>query len=167
MVCSIPDACAISGFLGSGINYSVTFSTIDNYAAGGAIGLIADSFSDVAGNTNNFISGATIMFDTMGPQATLSSVDGYMHITFSEIPVGFTVDKLEIFHTFNGVPFTGRSPGSGFSNFAPVGTSGRVWRFITVYSGTVDEEGFGYQIEVNTLADVDGNYAYPAVLAWP
>jgi hypothetical protein len=42
-----------------------------------------------------------------------------------------------------------------------------VWRFITVYSDTEDEDGFGYQIEVDTLADVDGNYAYPAVLAWP
>jgi hypothetical protein len=161
------DACAISDFLGSGINYSVTFSTINNKANGGVIGLFADSFSDVAGNTNNFISGATIMFDTTGPQATLSRVDGYIHITFDEIPVGFTVDKLEFAQTRYGGRIFGLGAGSGFSNFAPVGTSGRVWRFITVYSGTVDEEGFGYQIEVNTLADVDGNYAYPAVLAWP
>ena len=167
MVCTMTDACAISDFLGSGINYSVTFSTINNNANGGVIGLFADSFSDVAGNTNNFISGATIMFDTTGPQATLSRVDGYIHITFDEIPVGFNVGKLEVAQTRYGGRIFGLGAGSGFSNFAPVGTSGRVWRFITVYSGTVDEEGFGYQIEVNTLADVDGNDAYPAVLAWP
>lgn len=166
MWCAIPDACAISGFLGSGINYSVTFSTIDNYAAGGAIGLIADSFSDVAGNTNNASNGATIMFDTSGPQATLSRVDGYMHITFSEIPVGFNVEKLEIIQMLNDMPLVGLIPGHGFSNFGSVGTSGRVWRFITLYSDTVSE-GFGHQIEVKSLADVDGNNSSPALLAWP
>ena len=167
MVCTMTDACAISDFLGSGINYSVTFSTINNNANGGVIGLFADSFSDVAGNTNNFSNGATIMFDTTGPQATLSRVDGYIHITFDEIPVGFTVDKLEVAQTRYGGRIFGLGAGSGFSNFAPVGTSGRVWRFITVYSDTVDDEGFGYQIEVDTLADVDGNTSYPALLAWP
>ena len=167
MVCTMFNACAISGFLGSGINYSVTFSTINNNANGGVIGLFADSFSDVAGNTNNFSNGATIMFDTTGPQATLSRVDGYIHITFDEIPVGFNVGKLEVAQTRYGGRIFGLGAGSGFSNFAPVGTSGRVWRFITVYSDTVDDDGFGYQIEVDTLADVDGNTSYPALLAWP
>ena len=166
MVCTITNACAISGFTGSGRNYSVTFSTIDNFGNGGVLGLFADSFADVAGNTNDFSNGATIMFDTSGPQATLSYVDGYMHITFSEIPVGFNVEKLEFIVMFNGQRFYGLGPGSGFNYFAAVGTSRRVWRFIPFYSDTVSE-GYGYQIEVNTLADVDGNYSYPSLLDWP
>jgi hypothetical protein len=166
MVCSILNACALSGFSGSGINYSVTFSTIENKANGGFIGLFADSFSDVAGNTNNASNGATIMYDTSGPQATLSRVDGFIHITFSEIPVGFNVDKLEAIQTLHGSPLVGFGPGNGFSNFYSVGTSGRVWRFNTVYSDTVSE-GYSYQIEVDTLADVDGNNSYPALLDWP
>jgi hypothetical protein len=167
MVCSIPNACALSGFSGSGINYSVTFSTIENTANGGVIGLFADSFSDVAGNTNNASNGATIMFDTSGPQATLSRVDGYMHITFSEIPVGFNVEKLAIIEMLNGMPLVAYSPGNGFSNFGSVGTSGRVWRFITPYSDTVSEDGYSHRIEVKTLADVDGNYSSQALLDWP
>jgi hypothetical protein len=166
MVCSILNACALSGFSGSGISYSVTFSTIENTTNGGVIGLFADSFSDVAGNTNNASNGATIMYDTSGPQATLSRVDGFIHITFSEIPVGFIVEKLKIIHKLNGEPFDSFSPGNGFSNFYSVGTSGRVWRFNTVYSDTVSE-GYSYQIEVDTLADVDGNNSYPALLEWP
>ena len=166
MVCTITNACAISGFTGSGRNYSVTFSTIDNFGNGGVLGLFADSFADVAGNTNDFSNGATIMFDTSGPQATLSYVDGYMHITFNEIPIGFNLEKLEFIVMFNGQRFYGLGPGSGFNYFAAVGTSRRVWRFIPFYSDTVSE-GYGYQIEVNTLADVDGNYSYPSLLDWP
>jgi hypothetical protein len=167
MVCSIPNACALSGFSGSGINYSVTFSTIENTANGGVIGLFADSFSDVAGNTNDASNGATIMFDTSGPQATLSRVDGFLHITFSEIHVGFNVGKLEVIQTLHGSPLVGFGPGNGFSNFGSVGTSGRVWRFITNYSGSVSEDGYSERIEVKTLADVDGNNSYPTLLDWP
>ena len=166
MVCTIPNACGVSGFSGDGRNYSLTFSTINNFGNGGVLGLFADSFADVAGNTNNFSSGATIMFDTSGPQATLSYVDGYMHITFSEIPIGFNVGKLEFIQMLNGQRFYGLGPGSGFSNFGAVGTSGRVWRFIPLYSDTVSD-GYGYQIEVNSLADVDGNNSSPALLDWP
>lgn len=169
MVCSVVDACAISGFAGSGRNYSVTFSTIDNFGNGGVIGLFADSFSDVAGNTNDASSGATIMYDTSGPQATLSYDEGYMYITFSEIPIGFNQSSLEIIWFYQGIRYPDGtiSPGSGFSNFRAVGTSGRVWRFIISESYTVPNGDDSYQIEVKTLMDVDGNNSYPALLDWP
>jgi hypothetical protein len=167
--CSVAGLCEIGSFSGSGVNYSVTFSTIDNFANGGAIGLFADSFSDVAGNTNDASNGATIMFDTSGPQATLSYDEGYMYITFSEIPIGFNQSSLEIIWFYQGMRYPDGTiiPGSGLSNFRAAGTSGRVWRFIISDSYTVPNGDDTYQIEVKTLMDVDGNYSSPALLNWP
>lgn len=168
MVCSIQDACAINGFGGSGTTYSVTFSTINNFGNGGFIGLFGDSFSDVAGNTNNASSGATIMLDTSGPQATLSRVDGYIHITFNEVPVDFTQMKLELQRYDRDVWLYGLGAGGGFNNFGSVGTSGRVWRFLIndYYSMRHGDES--YRIELDGLTDVDGNYSSDHTeLDWP
>jgi hypothetical protein len=169
LLCSVAGLCEIGSFSGSGVNYSVTFSTIDNFANGGAIGLFADSFSDVAGNTNDASNGATIMFDTSGPQATLSYDEGYMYITFSEIPIGFNQSSLEIIWFYQGMRYPDGTiiPGSGLSNFRAAGTSGRVWRFIISDYYTVPNGDDTYQIEVKTLMDVDGNYSSPALLNWP
>ena len=133
--------CALSNFSGSETSYSVVFSTIDNFADGGFVGLFANSFTDVAGNFNDASSGATIMYDTVGPRPTLSTENGFIIITFSEVPTNFTKSSLSISYYYGNQKASGLGAGSGINNFAAHGTSGKSWRFIVndLYSNYRDD----------------------------
>jgi hypothetical protein len=170
MICSMVGGCALSNFSGSETNYSVVFSTIDNFADGGFVGLFANSFTDVAGNFNDASSGATIMYDTVGPRPTLSTENGFIIITFSEVPTNFTKSSLSISYYYGNQKATGLGAGSGINNFAAHGTSGKSWRFIVndLYSNYRDDTyGEYYLLEVASVTDVDGNSTYPEELNWP
>lgn len=170
MICTIQDGCAVENFSGTGRNYSLTFRTIDNKANGGFVSLFANVFSDVAGNLNDASNGVTIMYDTAGPRPTLSTENGLIIITFSEIPVGFTRDSLSLsFHSANQKLYS-LGAGVGINTFGTYGSSGRSWRF-TVNDGhrywQDDERGEYYLLEVGSVADVDENITYPEELSWP
>jgi hypothetical protein len=167
VLCSIPDGCAAQNFVGSGRNYSFDFVTIDNFTNGGAIGFLAGVFSDVAGNSNVASSGPTIMYDSDGPRPTLSTENGLIIITFSEIPMDFSQNKLSLIKYSFGNRIPDPNPGAGINNFGIYGISGKSWRFTVNDNFRIVDEDEYYLLEVGPVKDVDGNFSQTVELTWP
>jgi hypothetical protein len=66
---------------------------VNNYANGGAVRLPAESFSDVAGNTNS-LTGVTVVLDSTGPYASFTRNGSSLTIDFGELVFGFENEDL-------------------------------------------------------------------------
>ena len=158
--CTMTNGCTTSNFSGSGRNYSVTFNMVGNSANGGSIGLRSGAYTDIAGNSHVTNTTVDIMYDSTGPQASLSRVGNTVTITFNEVPYGFSASSLEIRQYMNANWTTSWSIQSG--SLVSVGNTGRVWSF-TISDAERDNRditnpgGISYSIGLYPVQDVDGN----------
>ena len=93
VLCTSQDGCVISNFSGSNRTFTVTYAHVNNSANGGAVRLTAESFSDVAGNTNS-LTGVTVVLDSTGPYASFTRNGSSLTIDFGELVFGFENEDL-------------------------------------------------------------------------
>ncbi|WP_432451965.1 Ig-like domain-containing protein [Agarivorans sp. QJM3NY_29] len=119
----------LSGFTGSGTSYTATFTPTTNSTTAATINVAADTFTDLAGNTNTSATQLNMTVDTQRPSVTLSSNKTQLKLaetatitaTLSEASSDFTVSDISITGgTLSG--FTG-SGTSYTATFTPTANS--------------------------------------------
>ncbi|MEM7647917.1 MAG: Ig-like domain-containing protein [Cyanobacteria bacterium P01_A01_bin.70] len=95
---------SISGFNGSGANYSATFTATDDSTTDGKVTVNANSYTDAAGNAGA-AGNDTVTVDTTNPTVTVNIVDASLsdsdnnsvvNFTFSEAVTGFDASDLTV-----------------------------------------------------------------------
>ncbi len=109
-----PSGGTLSGFTGSGVNYTVVFTPASNSTSAGIIRVAAGQFTDAAGNTNLSSIDLSIAVDTAKPTASLvpnptslkAGETSTVAITLTEAATDFSVSDLTAsggtLGTFNG-----------------------------------------------------------------
>ena len=161
--------CDIDQFTGSGREYSFSFRLLrdqnNGLASGGVFRLYANAYSDIAGNAHSVTAVASVGYDYMGPQPTFTRELQTITVTFNEVPVDFTVNSLGLLVFYYDQYQYVETGTQIFRNFAPFGSSGRVWTFTfaqNIIDGRFptqvgDYQGFWYKIQIAPLHDTDGN----------
>jgi len=164
ILCTMPDGCAQSNFMGSGSAYSLTFSMVNNMANGGLVRLAPSSYSDIAGNVSVGDVYRQIYYDIDGPSATFVRTGDIITVTFHEVPYVFRTTSLYL-QQYSNTGFIGElGSGVGFINFAASGSTGRSWTF-TIPAQTwsdIDDSSQPvdrWAVAVGGFTDVDGNPA--------
>ena len=158
LACSMVGGCALSNFAGSGRNYSVDFTTINNSANGGAVSIPVQRFADIAGNLNSTLSGASVMYDAYGPVPSFSRNGVIITITFDEPVFDFTESDLVIAVYTNGSLHSRYPAGNCTINLRNPLSDGKTW--LTDLACDVDSLGppTTYQLELSgSVADAEGN----------
>ncbi|AWB67163.1 hypothetical protein C2869_12270 [Saccharobesus litoralis] len=94
----------LSGFSGSGTNYSAEFTPTDDSTVSASINIAANVFTDTAGNDNEAATALSLGIDTQAPSITISSNDSALKVgdvavitfTLSESATDFTVDDVTV-----------------------------------------------------------------------
>ncbi len=132
----------LSNFTGDGSSYSATFTATDGFDGNGTVSVVADTYTDVAGNSGGPGSD-TVAVDTRNPTLLINIVDTLLNnadnvsgvtFVFSEVVTGFDIGDVS-------------SSGGTLSNFSGSGS---------VYTATFTADG---NIETNGFVRVlDGRY---------
>ena len=141
---------AISGFAGSGSNYSATFTANNNVTTTGSVTVDAGSYTNAAGNTG--ASGSdSVAVDTQSPTVTVDIVDTSLNdsdnasnvtFTFSETTVDFTVaDITAVGGTISGFTGSGTSYSATFTAADNSVTTGSVTVIANSYSDAAGNTG--------------------------
>ena len=153
----------LSGFAGSGTNYTAIFTPTTNSTANGTIAVPAGAFTDAAGNTNTASSTTTITVDTVAPSVTVASsvasVSGSdtaaITFTLSEASTNFTAGDVTVTGgTLSPLAGSGTSytatftPTASFTGAATVTVNAGVF---TDAAGNQNTSG-ATSIAVNTIA---------------
>ncbi len=131
VICTMPDACYVSQFSGSQQNYTFTWGTVNNQANGGQIQVLADVFTDIAGNPNALYNGIPILYDMYGPLFTVEVVNGtQLRFHFDEEPFDFVLADLSVAQysdTVHGPQFQGYLT-SQLSNLVSISQDNKTWQ---------------------------------------
>lgn len=158
--CSMQGGCAISNFSGSGRNYSIDFTTINNNANGGYVLVTTGSFADIAGNVSGVNPYDTIMYDNFGPLGSFSRNGSLLTVVFDEAVLlvddnDFRVDIYSngSFHSSFGDGFCGR-------NVRNPSNDGQTW----IFDLHCDVDSLGppntYEFVLSgVITDLEGNVA--------
>jgi hypothetical protein len=126
-VCTMNGGCSISNFRGSGRNYSIDFTMINNTANGGVVYVSTGSYSDTAGNVSGVNPSDTIMYDMFGPTASFTRNGSSLTIDFGELVYGF--DNEDLYFTKHG--FSGSQDetyqGSAYNNLSQDPNNPNIW----------------------------------------
>lgn len=163
LYCTIVGGCSVSNFSGSGRTYSLTFNMINNIANGGAVAVPSGAYNDIAGNAVSNTSSATIMYDVMGPQATLSRSGDYITLTFNEAPSNFSRSRIQLVQMYNGYELSVYEGTQVVSGLESTNVNGRVWRFVVPNY----MHGGDFVVRLSGVTDVDGNQGLMQDLAIP
>lgn len=112
---------SISGFSGSGTNYSATFTPSASFTGTATVSVNADSFTDSAGNGNTFGS-LSISVDTQAPSVTITRSGSGILISGQTAAITFTLSESTTNFTSADVTATNGTI-SGFSGSGTVYTA--------------------------------------------
>jgi hypothetical protein len=138
----------LSAFAGSGTSYTATFTPTDNSTALATIDVATSKFTDPTGNLNVAATQKTMTVDTIAPTVTIT-MNNYIlttngtslvTFTFSEAPVGFTIDDVTSFP--NGVLSAFAGSGTSYTaTFTPNASINDATNVITVGTAWTDAAG--------------------------